>query len=109
MPGKSLTHKLIDSHLVAGKAVAGEEIGLRVDQCLLTDTNGNMAWLQFETMGFSRVKPPRVVSYIDHNVNQTDSRNTDDHRYIQTASARYGSRVFKTGHSICHHVHFETF
>jgi aconitate hydratase len=107
--GKSLARKLIDAHLVAGKAVAGEEIGLRVDQCLLTDTNGNMAWLQFEAMGFPRVKPSIVVSYIDHNVNQTDSRNTDDHRYIQTASKRYGSWFSKPGNGICHQVHFETF
>ena len=107
--GLSVARKLIDSHLVAGKAAAGEEIGLRVDQCLLTDTNGNMAWLQFETMGFPRVKPSRVVSYIDHNVYQTDSRNTDDHRYMQTASARYGAWFSKPGNGICHQVHFETF
>src|SRR5713226_2479604 len=109
MPGKSLTRKLIDAHLVSGKPVAGEEIALRVDQCLLTDTNGNMAWLQFETMGFSRVKPSRVVTYIDHNVYQTDSRNTDDHRYLQTAAARYGSWFSKPGNGICHQVHFESF
>ena len=107
--GLSVARKLLDSHLVSGKAVAGEEIGLRVDQCLLTDTNGNMAWLQFETMGFPRVKPSRVVSYIDHNVYQTDSRNTDDHRYMQTASARYGAWFSKPGNGICHQVHFETF
>ena len=105
----SLTQKLIASHLVAGKPVAGDEIGLRVDQCLLTDTNGNMAWLQFEAMGFPRVKPPRVVTYIDHNVYQTDSRNTDDHRYMQTAARRYGSWFSKPGNGICHQVHFETF
>ena len=107
--GRSLARKLVESHLVAGKAVAGEEVGLRVDQCLLTDTNGNMAWLQFEAMGFPRVKPSKVVSYIDHNVNQTDSRNTDDHRYMQTASKRYGSWFSKPGNGICHQVHFETF
>src|SRR5713226_1327893 len=109
MPGKSVTRKLIDAHLVSGKPVAGEEIGLRVDQCLLTDTNGNMAWLQFETMGFPRVRPSRVVTYIDHNVYQTDSRNTDDHRYLQTAAARYGSWFSKPGNGICHQVHFESF
>jgi len=109
MSGRSVAHKLIDAHLVSGKAVAGEEIGLRVDQCLLTDTNGNMAWLQFEAMGFPRVRPARVVSYIDHNVYQTDSRNTDDHRYMQTASARYGAWFSKPGNGICHQVHFETF
>ena len=105
----SLTRKLIASHLVAGKPVAGEEIGLRVDQCLLTDTNGSMAWLQFETMAVPRVKPPVVVTYIDHNVYQTDSRNTDDHRYLQTAARRYGSWFSKPGNGICHQVHFETF
>src|SRR5439155_879419 len=105
----SLTRKLIDAHLVSGKPVAGEEIALRVDQCLLTDTNGNMAWLQFETMGFPRVRPSRVVTYIDHNVYQTDSRNTDDHRYLQTAAARYGSWFSKPGNGICHQVHFESF
>jgi len=62
MPGKTLARKLVESHLVAGQATAGEEVGLRVDQCLLTDTNGNMAWLQFEAMGFPRVKPSKVVS-----------------------------------------------
>ena len=47
-------------HLVAGRAVAGEEIGIGVDQVLLTDTNGTMAWLQFEAMGFPRVVPARA-------------------------------------------------
>ena len=106
---QSLTRKLIDSHLVSGKAVAGEEIALRVDQALLTDTNGAMALLQFEAMGFPRVRPRRVVAYIDHNVYQVDSRNSDDHRYMQTAAARYGAWFSKPGNGICHQVHFESF
>ena len=105
----NLTQKLVSAHLVSGKFAPGEEIGLRVDQCLLTDTNGSMAWLQFETMDVPRVKPPLVVTYIDHNVYQTDSRNTDDHRYLQTAARRYGSWFSKPGNGICHQVHFETF
>jgi aconitate hydratase len=107
--GLSLARKLIDSHLVAGKAVAGEEIGLRVDQALLTDTNGTMALLQFEAMGFPRVRPGRVVAYVDHNVYQTDWRNSDDHRYLQTAAHRYGAWFSKPGNGICHQVHFESF
>jgi aconitate hydratase len=107
--GLSLARKLIESHLVDGKAVAGEEIGLSVDQALLTDTNGPMAFLQFEVMGFPRVRPARVVTYIDHNVYQTDWRNSDDHRYLQTASHRYGAWFSKPGNGICHQVHFETF
>jgi aconitate hydratase len=107
--GRSLTRKLIDAHLVAGKAVAGDEIGLRVDQALLTDTNGTMAFLQFEAMGCPRVRPGRVVAYIDHNVYQVDSRNSDDHRYLQTAARRYGAWFSKPGNGICHQVHFESF
>ena len=106
---QSLTRKLIESHLVAGKAVAGEEIGLRADQILLTDTNGIQSWLQFEAMGFPRVIPPRVVTYIDHQVYQVDSRNTDDHRYMQTASRKYGAVFSKPGNGICHQVHMETY
>ncbi|HEV8473543.1 MAG TPA: aconitate hydratase [Methylomirabilota bacterium] len=106
---RSLTRKLIDSHLVSGKAVAGEEVGISVDQVLLTDTNGIQSWLQFEAMGFARVVPPRVVTYIDHNVYQVDSRNSDDHRYMQTASRKYGAIFSKPGNGICHQVHMETF
>jgi aconitate hydratase len=107
--GRSLARKLIESHLVTGRPVAGEEIGLAIDQVLLTDTNGPMAFLQFEAMGFPRVVPPRVVTYIDHNVYQVDSRNSDDHRYLQTASRRYGAIFSKPGNGICHQVHVETF
>jgi aconitate hydratase len=107
--GLSLTRKLVEAHLVSGKPVAGEEIGLAVDQVLLTDTNGAMAFLQFEAMGFPRVRPSRVVTYIDHNVYAVDSRNSDDHRYLQTASQRYGAWFSKPGNGICHQVHFESF
>ena len=105
----SLTRKLIDRHLVSGKPVAGEEIGLDVDQVLLTDTNGAMALLQFEAMGFPRVKQSRAVAYIDHNVYAVDSRNADDHRYMETAARRYGAWFSKPGNGICHQVHFESF
>jgi aconitate hydratase len=107
--GLSLTRKLIETHLVSGKSEPGEEIGLSVDQVLLTDTNGSMAILQFEAMGFPRVKPSRVVAYIDHNVYAVDSRNADDHRYMQTAARRYGAWFSKPGNGICHQVHFESF
>ena len=106
---QSLTRKLIESHLVAGRAVAGEEVGIGVDQVLLTDTNGTQAWLQFEALGFPRVVPARAVTYIDHQVYQTDSRNTDDHRYLQTVSRKYGATFSKLGNGICHQVHMESF
>ncbi|HEU5197915.1 MAG TPA: aconitate hydratase [Methylomirabilota bacterium] len=107
--GRSLTRKLIESHLAAGKAVAGEEIGLAIDQVLLTDTNGIQSWLQFEALGFQRVVPKRAVTYIDHNVYQVDSRNTDDHRYLASVARKYGSLFSKPGNGICHQVHMESF
>src|SRR5713226_4295523 len=107
--GLSLARKLIESHLVAGKPVVGEEVGITIDQILLTDTNGNMSLLQFEAMGLPRVAQERAVAYIDHNVYQFDSRNTDDHRYMQTAARRYGAIFSKPGNGICHQVHMETF
>jgi aconitate hydratase len=106
---QTLVQKLVAGHLAAGEPSAGHEVGIRVDQVLLTDTNGTMAWLQFEAMGFPHVQVPTVVSYADHNVYQFDSRNTDDHRYLASASRRYGGWYSKPGNGICHQVHLETF
>ena len=50
-----------------------------------------------------------MVTYIDHNVYQVDSRNTDDHRYLQTVSRKYGAWFSKPGNGICHQVHMESF
>src|SRR4029450_774508 len=107
--GKSLTRKLIESHLVAGEAEAGEEIGIAIDQVLLTDTNGTMSWLQFEAMGFPRAVPARLASYAHHTVYQVDSPNSDDHRYMQAVSRKYGAVFSKPGNGICHQVHMESF
>ena len=106
---EGLVQKLLAGHLVSGVPVPGQEIGLRMDQVLLTDTNGTMAWLQFEAMGFDRVKAPTVVTYADHQVYQFDARNTEDHRYLQTASRHFGGYYSKPGNGICHQVHLETF
>ena len=109
-PGpRNLVQKLIAGHRVAGDAVPGSEVGIRADQVLLTDTNGTMTWLQFEAMGFDHVRIPLVVTYADHQVYQFDSRNTDDHRYLATASQRYGGYYSKPGNGISHQVHLETF
>jgi aconitate hydratase len=106
---ETLVEKLVGSHLAAGTLAPGREIGIRIDQVLLTDTNGTMAWLQFEAMGFDRVRAPTVVTYADHQVYQFDARNTEDHRYLQTASRRYGGYYSKPGNGICHQVHLESF
>ncbi len=105
----SITRQLIDSHLIAGSPTTGEMINLRPDQALLQDTNGPMSFLQFEALGSPDLRVPLVVSYVDHNVQQVDCRNSDDHLYLETASARYGAIVSKAGNGICHQVHLESF
>lgn len=108
MAGLSITHQIILRHRVEGRMSFGKMITLTTEQVLLQDTNGPMSFLQLEAMGSPRLVP-RVVAYIDHNIFQVDSRNTDDHRYLETVSARYGAIVSKAGNGICHQVHLETF
>ncbi len=73
--GLTLAQKLIKSHLVEGEMIAGEEIGLRIDQTLTQDATGTMAYLEFEAMGVDRVKTEKSVAYIDHNTLQTGFEN----------------------------------
>jgi aconitate hydratase len=107
--GESLTHKIIRRHLVSGEMTPGSEIGLRIDQTLTQDATGTMAYLQFEAMDLPRVRCELAVSYVDHNMLQTDFRNADDHRYLQTVAARYGIHFSRPGNGICHQVHLERF
>ncbi len=107
--GRSLTRKLIESHLVSGSWRPGEEIGIRIDQTLTQDATGTMAYLQFETMGVSRVRTDLSVSYIDHNTMQIGFENADDHRYLTGIAAKYGIFLSRAGNGICHQVHLERF
>ena len=86
--GENLTRKIIREHLVSGEMTPGQEIGLRIDQTLTQDATGTMAYLQFEAIGLPRVSTELSVSYVDHNMLQTDFRNADDHRYLQTVAAQ---------------------
>ena len=106
---KNLTHKILEDHLVEGKLIPGEEIGIRIDHTLLQDATGTVAMLEFESLGIDRVKVEVAAQYVDHNLLQTDNKNADDHRYLQTASARYGIHFSPAGNGICHQVHMERF
>jgi aconitate hydratase len=87
----------------------GEEIGIRIDQNLLQDATGTMAWLEFEALNVPRVKSRRAVSYVDHNMLQTGFENGDDHLFLQTMSAKYGAFFSRPGNGISHHAHLERF
>ncbi|MCD6490175.1 MAG: aconitate hydratase [Thermodesulfobacterium sp.] len=107
--GLTLTHKILESHLVSGKLVPGEEIAIKIDQTLTQDATGTMAYLEFEAIGIDRVKTELSVSYVDHNILQTDFRNADDHRFLLSIAKRYGIWFSKPGNGICHQVHLERF
>jgi len=107
--GKNIVQKIIDAHLVEGEAVAGKEIGVKIDQTLTQDATGTMAYLQFEALGFDHVKTGLSVSYVDHNTIQEGFENADDHRYLQSVAAKYGIQFSRPGNGICHQVHLERF
>jgi aconitate hydratase len=107
--GKSLTRKILEPHLVEGAWKSGEEIGIRIDQTLTQDATGTMAYLQFEALGFPRVKTELSVSYIDHNTLQIGFENADDHRYLASVARKYGIYLSRAGNGICHQVHLERF
>jgi len=107
--GLTLTHKILESHLISGKLAPGEEIAIKIDQTLTQDATGTMAYLEFEAIGINRVKTELSVSYVDHNILQTDFKNADDHRYLLSIAKRYGIWFSKPGNGICHQVHLERF
>lgn len=107
--GKNLVEKILGEHLVAGNMVTGQEIGIKVDQTLLNDTQGPMCFLQFEAMGIPSVKTELTVVYIDHQTMQDGFENADDHCYLQTVASKYGAKYSKAGNGICHQVHLERF
>jgi len=107
--GENLVEKIFREHRVSGNLCHGETISISVDQVLTQDATGTMAYLQFEAMDIPRVQVPLVVSYVDHNMLQTDFKNPDDHLFLQSTAARYGAYFSKPGNGICHQVHLERF
>ena len=106
---KNLTRKILEAHLVEGSVRCGSEIGIRIDHTLLQDATGTMAMLEFESIGLDRVQVELAVQYVDHNLLQTDNKNADDHKYLQTACARYGIYHSHPGNGVSHQVHMERF
>ncbi|HHY37922.1 MAG TPA: aconitate hydratase [Clostridia bacterium] len=107
--GDTVTEKLIKNHLVRGTTERGAEIALKIDQTLVQDSSGTLAWLEFEAMGKSRVQAKLSVTYVDHNTLQVGYENADDHRFLQGMSEKYGAIFSRPGNGICHQVHLERF
>jgi len=107
--GKNIVEKIFEAHKVYGNLKTGLPVGLKIDQVYTQDATGTMTWLQFEAIGVDRVKVPLAVSYIDHNMIQSNYMNPDDHIFLQTAAARYGAYFSRPGNGISHQVHLERF
>ena len=105
----TIAQKIIAAHLVAGDMKVGSEVALKIDQTLTQDATGTMAYLEFETMGIPRVKTELSIAYVDHNTLQCGFENGDDHRYLQTVTAKHGVYFSRPGNGIFHQVHLERF
>src|SRR2546423_410004 len=106
---ENILEKVISEHLVEGKLEPGEPISYRIDQVLLQDATGTMAWMEFEQLEVDRVQVPLVVQYVDHNMIQLDYKNPEDHFFLQGMAAKFGAMFSRPGNGICHYVHLERF
>lgn len=107
--GQTITEKILASHLVEGELIKGKEIGIRIDQTLTQDATGTMAYLEFEAIGIPRVQTELSVCYVDHNLLQSDFKNADDHRFLQSIARKYGLFFSPPGNGISHQIHLERF
>jgi aconitate hydratase len=106
---KTIVEQIMAAHLVSGELAPGAELALKIDHTLTQDATGTLAYLEFEAMGVDRARPLVAVSYVDHNLPQTDFRNADDHRFLRTVAAKYGLHFSPPGNGISHQVHLERF
>ena len=105
----NVAQKLIQSHLVSGEMVPGEEIGLKIDHILQQDATGTMIMLELEKIGIEKVSAEVAVQYVDHNLLQADFKNADDHVFLQSSAKKFGYWFSRPGNGISHVVHMEQF
>src|SRR2546427_11671193 len=105
MAAQSLAHKIIKKHLEDGRMVPGEEIAVRMDQALLQDATGTLAWLEFEAMNVERVRAKRATQYVDQNILQTGFENAADNMYLQGMRAEDVALFSRPGNGIIHGAH----
>lgn len=102
-------HTILKDHLVHGQVVPGKEIGIRADQMMTQDAVGTMVFLHLERLGQPRLSGRLAICYVDHNTIGVGPQNAQDHRFLQTSSAKAGMYYSKAGNGIGHHVHLERY
>lgn len=103
----NVAQKLIKDHLVSGKMERGEEIGLKIDQTLTQDATGTMVMLELEAMNLDYAKTEASAQYVDHNLIQVDSKNPDDHLFLESATRKFGMYYSRPGNGVSHPVHMQ--
>ncbi|WP_257346904.1 aconitate hydratase [Pseudalkalibacillus decolorationis] len=103
----NVSQKLIKEHLVSGEMISGNEIGLKIDQTLTQDATGTMVMLELEAMNLERAKTEASAQYVDHNIIQEDSKNPDDHLFLQSATRKFGLYFSRPGNGVSHPVHMQ--
>ncbi|SFE81125.1 aconitate hydratase [Alteribacillus iranensis] len=103
----NVAQKLIKEHLVSGEMTPGKEIGLTIDQTLTQDATGTMVMLELEAMKVERAKTEASAQYVDHNIIQEDSKNPDDHLFLESAAKRFGLHFSRPGNGVSHPVHMQ--
>src|SRR5690625_512082 len=103
----NVSQKLIKDHLVSGKMETGAEIGLKIDQTLTQDATGTMVMLELEAMGLDYAKTEASAQYVDHNLIQVDSKNPDDHLFLESAAKKFGLYYSRPGNGVSHPVHMQ--
>lgn len=63
--------------------------------------------LELEAMGLDVAKTEASAQYVDHNLIQSDSKNADDHLFLQSASQRFGLYYSRPGNGVSHPVHMQ--
>lgn len=103
----NVTQKIIKDHLVSGEMTPGKEIGLKIDQTLTQDATGTMVMLELEAMGVEKAQTDASAQYVDHNMIQADSRNPDDHLFLESAAKKFGLYYSAPGNGVSHPVHMQ--
>jgi len=104
----TISEKIIKKHLLEGSMDPGEQITVKLDQCLLQDATGTLAWLEYHVLKVPKVKP-FVMQYVDHNMIQADHKNMDDHLFLKSITSKFGAHFSMPGNGISHHIHKERF
>ena len=109
MPGRTLTRKLIDAHLVDGDPTPGEEIALRIDQTLTQDATGTLVMLELEAIGLDRARTERQRAV--RRPQPAAGRRTQRRgpRVPPLRRRRFGLWFSKPGNGVSHPTHMQRF